>query len=373
MADLITKFRHGLLSQEESAELESWLQEDPKHRALLGELTDPALLQQGRELFESFDSGRAWEQVMERTGSRGHRRRWLKWWPAAAVVAGLGVGYFFKWQAAHPDRPALTAGAYGNDLPPGRDTAYADDGKGHRIPLGTGAVAALPAGMHYSGDSGLVYADARGGGERILTVPAGGTYRLVLPDGTRAWLNAASSLRFPAHFGGSERRVELSGEGYFEVAKNKALPFRVHCRGTVTEAVGTAFNVEGYTPKVRTVLLHGTVRVTAGRHSTLLLPGKEVSALDGTGLSAVSEADTAMAAGWQRGNFVFEETPLEDVMGALARWYGLQVSYAKGYHSGRAFTGEVSRQVPLSRLLSMITLAGIARFHVRDSVVTVTN
>lgn len=378
IADLIAGFIQGTLSVSDTEELDAWLEADPDNKALFQSMTDPALLQKGYEAIQGIDTDRGWTRVRDivareaRQRAARHRRyRWL----AAAALAGLLIGGGTWWllhsrQAAIPQGTLAGRSAYGQEIQPGRSMAALLTGDGQHIQL-DGSPVALPSYAHLTPDSGLTYAGGTADEMQTLAVPVGGTYRMVLPDGTRVWLNAASTLRFPSRFEGSERRVTLTGEAYFEVASNKSMPFRVYCRGIMTEAVGTAFNVNGYAHRVTTTLIHGVVRVRAGRQAVLLHPGDAVGSIDSGRLAAVAKGDTAEAAGWQHGYFTFDDTPVREVMAELGRWYGTSVVYDRDFDRGKSFTGEISRQVPLSKLLDMMAMTGIAGFKVDKNTVYV--
>jgi len=188
-----------------------------------------------------------------------------------------------------------------------------------------------------------------------IATPRGGQYQVVLPDGTKVWLNAASSLKFPAAFTGKQRRVELTGEAYFEVAKNPSLPFIVHSAGSDVEVLGTSFNVNAYDDEetIRTTLLEGSINVSGGAGHTLLKPGQQAQ-LDRKGnLHLVSDANTEEAIAWKNGYFQFDEAGIRVVMRQLSRWYDVEVSY-EGPVTERQFGGEMPRGVNLSEVLHIL-------------------
>ena len=188
-----------------------------------------------------------------------------------------------------------------------------------------------------------------------IATPRGGQYQVVLPDGTKVWLNAASSLKFPTAFAGDRRRVELTGEAYFEVAKNAALPFIVHSSGSDVEVLGTSFNVNAYDDEetIRTTLLEGSVNVSGGVGHTLLKPGQQAQ-LDRKGdLRLVADANTEEAIAWKNGYFQFDDAGIRVVMRQLSRWYDVEVSY-EGPVPDRQFGGQMPRGVNLSEVLHIL-------------------
>ena len=212
-----------------------------------------------------------------------------------------------------------------------------------------------------------------------IATPRGGQYQVVLPDGTKAWLNAASTLRFPTAFTGKNRVVELTGEGYFEVSKDPAHPFRVSIPpaagetgpGTQIDVLGTHFNVMAYTEEgsVTTSLLEGSVRVTEATRSGLLTAGEQAGYSRESGDLKIGEADMEQAVAWKNGLFQFEGATIETVMRQVARWYNVQVQY-KG-KIPRHFSGLISRNATLSQVLKMLEIAGGATFQLEGNTISV--
>lgn len=223
-----------------------------------------------------------------------------------------------------------------------------------------------------------------------LTTPHGGQYYLELPDGSRVWLNAATSIRYPTAFTGNERLVELTGEAYFEIKKNHEKPFRVHLtdpstgeggRQGIIEVLGTHFNVNAYPDEAlfKTTLLEGQVRQWAGSDATnmndavTLKPGQQAQMKNtnvGNGhIRVVDEADTEEAIAWKNGLFYFDNVDIQAIMRQLARWYKVQVVF-KGKVPARRFAGQVSRSSNLSQVLKILELSKI-HFTIEGDVVTV--
>lgn len=198
-----------------------------------------------------------------------------------------------------------------------------------------------------------------------LTTPRGGQYEVVLPDGTRVWLNAASSLKFPTAFTGKDRNVELSGEAYFEVAKNKNKPFKVVANQTTVTVLGTHFNIMSYTdePKVAATLLEGSVSFSKGSSNVLLKPGQQASAAaNSTGIKLFN-VDVDEVVAWKQGDFVFQGENIQEIMRKVSRWYDVEVVY-QGDLSGQDFSGEISKFNSLSKVLSMLEKTGTVHFKV---------
>jgi ferric-dicitrate binding protein FerR (iron transport regulator) len=204
------------------------------------------------------------------------------------------------------------------------------------------------------------------------TTPKGGQYEVVLSDGTRVWLNAASSLKYPVTFSGKERHVELTGEAYFEVAKNKNMPFSVAVKGTSIEVLGTHFNVMAYDDEnsLVTTLLEGSVKLKNNRAEALLKPGQK--AVLGTGRTdyQVSEANTDEAVAWKNGYFLFDNENIQSIMKRVARWYDVDVSYT-GTTRELNFGGTVSRFSDITELLKTLEITGTIHFKIEGRKITV--
>lgn len=206
-----------------------------------------------------------------------------------------------------------------------------------------------------------------------VSTPKGGEFQLVLSDGSRVWLNAASSITFPTVFSTNERRVTITGEVYFEVAKNKQLPFRVVAGKQTVEVLGTHFDINAYTDEsnIRTTLIEGSVKVSSGTQSTILKPDQQsnISTI-GSDQISVKTVDTDNVLAWKNGSFDFEREELQAIMRQVARWYNVDVKY-EGKVPQKSFTGSISRNVNLSELLNMLKYAGI-NFKIDGQTVMVT-
>lgn len=190
-----------------------------------------------------------------------------------------------------------------------------------------------------------------------MSTPRGGQYQLMLSDGTKVWLNAASSIRFPAAFTGSERKVELSGEAYFEVAKNVAMPFKVAVSGKgEVEVLGTHFNVNAYTDEatVSTTLLEGSVKVVAlGSNESQIIAAGEQAQLNTNGQISINKIDADEAVAWKNGTFNFNNADLPMVLRQVSRWYDLEIVF-EGSVPQRQFSGEIQRDLKLSQVLKLL-------------------
>jgi ferric-dicitrate binding protein FerR (iron transport regulator) len=190
-----------------------------------------------------------------------------------------------------------------------------------------------------------------------IETPKGGQYQVNLPDGSKVWLNAASSLRYPTNFTGSVRGVQLSGEAYFEVAKNSVKPFKVMSNNQVIEVLGTHFNISSYPDdaSVKTTLLEGSVKVlaTASNQSKLLKPGEQSNINYADNQIMVQTVDTDDVVAWKNGYFMFVDEDLKSIMSKLSRWYNIDVEYT-GNVDNLKFGGMVSRSKDLAQALKII-------------------
>ena len=209
-----------------------------------------------------------------------------------------------------------------------------------------------------------------------ITTPRGGQYQVTLSDGTRVWLNAASSIRFPVVFTGGERRVEITGEAYFEVAKNKDLPFRVQAAGSEIEVLGTHFNVNAYADEtsVKTTLLEGLVKVSASssiKNSSpkFIQPGQQASVSNEGTIEVKDHADVEEAVAWKNGRFQFKSTDIRSILRQLSRWYDVDIIY-KGSVSLR-FTGQLSRNESVNNIFKKLELTGEVHFKTEGKTIIV--
>jgi hypothetical protein len=194
-----------------------------------------------------------------------------------------------------------------------------------------------------------------------IQTPRGGQYEVVLPDGTRAWLNAASSLKYPVLFSGNERRVELNGEAYFEVAKDASKPFFVKTASQTIQVLGTHFNVNSYTDEqsVKTTLLEGSVKINFNNLNAgiKLSPGEQAVNHAGN-VAIIHNADVDEALAWKNGKFLFRNTDLQTIMRQLSRWYDVDVEY-EGKTIIRHYKGRISRNVPVSQVFEILKTSGL--------------
>lgn len=294
-----------------------------------------------------------------------------RWWPAAAAAVLLGVGIWFVAGRLRPQPGAVAAGHAGSDIRPGRQGAVLTLADGTEVVLDSlrnGVITTQGATALVLQNGQLAYDDGNAGGSspdayNTITTPPGRQFEVILPDGTKVWLNAASVLRYPVAFSRTGRKVRVEGEAYFEVAADAARPFVVDVAGeTEIQVLGTSFNINAYPDEKahRTTLLQGRVRVKAAGGEGILVPGQE-AVTDGR-LTIHPNANLAQAVAWKNGVFDFENASLETVMRQLSRWYDVEVIYEKQVPA-LTFGGEMGRNLELTDVLEFLEGSGV-RFRI---------
>lgn len=198
-----------------------------------------------------------------------------------------------------------------------------------------------------------------------ISTPLGRQYQVQLSDGTKVWLNAASSIKFPTVFSGKERMVEISGEAYFEVVHNSKMPFKVKASNQIIEDIGTHFDIKAYSddPLVKTTLIEGAVSVSAGTQRVTLKPGEQASAASGN--IDIKKVDVNEVMAWKSGFFAFDNANLDDIMRQLSRWYNVSIEYHNTENTQR-FTGKIDRSLPLADVLNGLQFSK-AHFKINEN------
>jgi transmembrane sensor len=290
-----------------------------------------------------------------------------RWWMAAAsVILLLAVGAYLYYKPLGSNDKTATATQpvpSKNDVAPGREGAILTLTDGTVLVLdsfGNGVIPEQSGTRVKLQNAQLVY-EASGKptgdvGYNTMTTPKGRQFQLVLPDGTKVWLNAASSITYPTVFIGAERNVSITGEAYFEVTRNKSRPFRVKINDAAeVEVLGTSFNVNAYLNEgsIKTTLLEGAVRVNAYKQLQTLTPGQQAQIKANEKIKLVNEADIEKAVAWKNGYFNFNDADLYEVMRQLERWYDIDVVYAKPV-GAIEFNGALPKNLSLSEILEIL-------------------
>ena len=288
---------------------------------------------------------------------------------AAAVVLFLITLGFYRFAGAPEKKQEQADNAKVQqpvDIPAGKDYAVLTLADGRTIVLDTAVSGALAnqGGTKLINQGGqLTYAQQGPATEvfyNTVSTPRGGQYHLVLPDGSKVWLNSASSLRFPTAFAGDERRVELTGEGYFEVAHDISKPFRVQKGTNTVEVLGTHFNINAYEDEssIRVTLLEGKVKVQSGRRALLITPGNQAVIPAAGEIMLNRDVNISEVMAWKDGFFNFNQTDIQTMLRQASRWYDIEISYPEGVPADK-FTGSLSRKVSLLEFLKILEYSDV--------------
>ena len=336
------------------------------------------------EANEADVRARIWQRLSENrkvvpiTRYKIYKSRWLQ--VAAVLLIGLLAGLLFipAKKNQRTDNVNPTAITHQRPIVPGANKAYLTLANGSKIVLDDVKNGALPtqSGVKVSktGNGILVYHFTRSTpktdntlpGFNTITTPRGGQYQVVLEDGTHVWLNAASSIRFPQTFNGHERLVELTGEAYFEVAKDRTHPFIVQTNGTKVLVFGTHFNINAYADNnnVTTTLLEGSVQMSNNSRATMLVPGEQGVSTKTGGAITVGRADIQQTMAWKNGFFIFHDLNIVEVMKQVSRWYDVDIEYQNEDVKNNEFGGTISRYKSITELLDIMQLTRSVHYKI---------
>lgn len=360
--ELLKNYSEGTLSQGEKAQIESWY---------LKQASESSYQISSIELDES-------SAFLKQALPLNQKRLQPRFLIAAAILVLLSIGFYFYPYQEKTEQTALL---------PGNNKAFLMLANGKKIALtdakneelknqtGTSIVKTKDGQLLYEMDNQKKNIAKNNSNPEYHTVetPRGGQYQVILSDGSKVWLNAASSLKFPTSFAGlSNREVELFGEAYFEVTKDKQHPFQVKTTQQIVTVLGTHFNISAYTGNAgtQTTLLEGAVMV-AGKSGTATLKPGEQSLLNSSGIH-VRTINPNDALDWKNGFFIFHEEPLKEVMSKISRWYDVEIIY-QNIDPDKHFEGSVSRYDQLPKLLHKIELTGNIHFKIEGRRILVMN
>jgi transmembrane sensor len=374
---LIKKYRDNTASAAEREELLQWYRENAYQDAEFPESEEAT----GEAMLARLNS---------ETRPVKTKVHYFKWVAAASVILILGIGGLFIAKMTRDKAGIGGRQMVNNQIQPGGNKAILTLANGKKISLtdaGNGQIAnqngikvtkAANGQLVYTIIDRLANLPAATAGKQVdatdfntIETPKGGQYQVVLPDGSKVWLNAYTSIKFPVSFNNQkERRVELSGEAYFEVAHNKELPFRVVTTRQTVEVLGTHFNVNAYADdaSTKTTLLQGLVRITAASRSAIINPGQQARL---TNTLDVSEVNTGEAIAWKNGYFNFDDEKLENIMRSVSRWYNVDVVFQDQSLRNETFGAVTTRFASITTLLKMMEQTGDARFSIQGSTITV--
>jgi len=387
---LIDKYTTGTLTQEETAQLQHLLQSkehlDQLELMILAELKQDRPAEEGDEairsaIFEKLEAQMTLHDGQHVIPIRPYQNRKWRYLAAACIILLITGGTFLYLHRQTSKTPALAAQpAPHKKISPGSSKATLTLADGSEIQLddsNKGNIAVQGGIKVIKLDNGiLAYNGKNTTGETMyntIRTPRGGQYEVVLPDGTHAWLNSASSLRFPATFSGPRREVTLTGQGYFEVAQNKDHPFIVHAGVTDIKVLGTSFDIMAYgdEPECNTTLVNGAVIVNHKGAEHQLKPGEQAHLDLSSQSMGIRKADVEEVIAWKNGKFQFGKSNIKTIMRQIARWYDVEVEY-NGDLSGLQLSGILSRKGDVSELLDALEETGDVHFTTDNNKIIVT-
>lgn len=396
--NLLHQYLNGLISEDDCIELLDYIDQtgtdeiaDAVNVDLVNLEKSPQFEEhQTDEIFQRIQSDFRFKESSQVKKDQTHivklyKNRWLQIAAACFLLLTGGVLYF-----SHQNKPKTDAGQLMASrkmlIVPGSNKAFLTMANGKIILLSNatnGVLAKTNSGNVLKIRNGqIIYntldaVNANNGqsiGDNILTTPKGGEYEVVLPDGTKVWLNAASSLNYPVAFTGHDRQVKLIGEAYFEVAKNKDKPFYVNINNVQVRVLGTHFNVEAYNDdeNIKTTLLEGSVQISKNNTHSILAPGQQAVINKNSNNIVVSTADIDDAMAWKNGYFIFDHDNIQGIMKKVSRWYDVDVIY-QGNFTDLKFGGTFYRSKSVEELLQHLESVGNIHFAIKGRRIIVMN
>ena len=389
IASLIYKVQEKqVLNEDEQKEVDTWLQEAP-NREKFRMLMDRSSVVTNMKELQTYDSEEATDIIfgrlglLRKTAPRKINRVKQCLTAAAILLPAIAITYLItKKHTQQKITPAIEVADHKYDIQPGSNKAVLTLTNGATITLDNtqnGEIIRQGNTKVVKPASGqLTYATTtpeNNGGEisyNTVTTPRGGQYMLTLSDGTKVWLNAASSIHFPVAFTQNERTVEITGEAYFEVVHDNKKPFSVMVKGMKIQDLGTHFNVMAYDDEenTNTTLLEGSVKIIAGKQSQLLQPGQQARLNNITGKMNLQPANGEDAVAWKNGRFEFDSEEIGQIMRSLSRWYNVDIIFEAGSAADTHFSGSISRSDNISRVLRILELGG-AKFKIEGKKIIV--
>jgi len=360
--ELLEKYKSGKCSPKEKLLLQKWFHH--LHEDEFSELTEADLKTAKKEFRK---------KIVSEISISSKNSLWPRIISAAAIIIIISVGTLFYLDYIKKSDAKNANSEAKNDISPGGNIATLTLADGRKISLtdAENGQLAEQSGIKISktADGQLVYtiSNSENSSQSLsyntIETPPGGQYQVVLPDGSKVWLNSASSLRYPVRFTGKERRVEISGEAYFEVAHNSKMPFRVINSSQIVEVLGTHFNIMAYPDEssTNTTLLEGSVRIIKENKSKVISPGQQTRVKNGD--IDVTSVDVTQVTAWKEGYFMFKNEDIQSIMRQISRWYNLEVKY-EGHIPERVFGAKISRARNVSEVLEILESTGSIHFKI---------
>lgn len=373
IGQMIARHLSGDADPELQRALEDWAGQNDANQKLFKELSDEQKRSVALSELEQADTEPALAKVKERIRAGEYQKPAHRLWYYTLGAAAVLCIAFLAWLFYPVNKRQETLSVFSkNDIGPGGNKAYLTLANGQRISLNDAVNGALTreqgVEITKTADGQLIYT-AKGnprasGWMNTIETPRGGQYQVLLPDGSHVWLNAASKLVYPVSFDKKgSRKVQLSGEGYFEIAKDPAHPFIVKTAMQEVRVLGTHFNISSYQeePGIRTTLLEGSVQIeTEKGRNVLLKPGEQ--SLNHQQQIEVRPADLEAVMAWKNGDFVFKKESLAGLMRQISRWYDVEVTYMDERSKDVILSGYISRSRKISAVLERIQGTGKVRF-----------
>lgn len=368
----------GKATLDQEMAVRRWLKEKPENIRIFQDICRDYYRVNYAGKWEKGNYLKAMERVRRHLRFRARRRR--LWWGSVAAMVTVCLGTWFLLRTAWLAESVVPSVV--QEIPAGKVCAMLTLADGTRVELGASANVSIDLGTALAEQdtlAGLVYHSkktAMSSDEyNVLAVPRAGEYVMTLSDGSRVWLNSETELKYPVSFCGKKREVWLSGEAYFEVAKDTAHPFIVHTPKTQTLVLGTSFNVMAYQEEKETqvTLVEGAVEVQAGMGDCRILPGYQVQVDNQSLAMERKQVNVDYYVSWKEGLFDFDGMTLDDLCVKLSRWYNVDFFFANPEAGAKRFTGAVKRNNTLQFMLDFIEKTSNVRFEVKGKTVTVYN
>jgi len=371
-AYLIAGFLKQTLTEEEKDELDEWILASDENMIVFEKMTDEKNVAQAAEWFRQMDVEKDLAETKSKFSVRKPQRLW-QYAVAASIVIATGAGIYF-YQNSITQKYKSEVVAQNQDIMPGSNKATLTLADGKVIELGkTGDDTTINGHAKILRKDGqLIYKPDTTENVvvyNMLTVPRKGQYKLILPDGSKVWLNSESSIKYPVSFPGKERRVFVTGETFFEVAKDKTKPFRVVAGDITIEALGTQFNVNAYTnePFFSATLIEGSIRVSKGSEVKILKPSQQAQLTNAEFRIVDTDNDDAIA--WKNNQFKFTNTSIDEIMRQIARWYDAEIKYQDNVTLHLNAT--IGQDVPVSKLLNILEATNQVHFKIEGKKIIV--
>ena len=377
---LLQLYLLGDITEEERQELEDWCEEAPRNRKLFEQICQEDLFSKERYVYEKIHDTKAFS-VFEKRVRKVSSRSIGNWWKYAAVLLFpiLVVG---SWKLMHETEQVSIVASSVAPIQPGCSQAVLvlDDGRKVFLKEEEEGVISEDKEITVTGEKDrLVYTSSEGKNvDEIrfneLEVPRGGEYKVRLADGTLVYLNSATRMKYPVKFDEKERKVYLSGEAYFEVAKDPERPFFVEMEGVEVRVYGTSFNVNTHQEgNIQTVLVKGSigVKVLSSGMESMIRPGQMAEFKQGNTKVDVKDVNVAVYTDWKDGIFRFENQRLEDILTVLSNWYDVDVFYQTPSVKELHFSGYMERYKDVRVILDAITLSTGVTFSIQGKTIIV--